>query len=170
MAAIEPETLGQLFREHAPALVLYARQWCPNPEDVVQEAFIRLARQRTLPDRAIAWLHRVVRNGAIDGARMASRRREHEARAASGETWFATSTVDERIDAQRATQALADLPPEAREVIVARLWGGLNFEEVARLVGSSLTTVHRRYHDGLARLKERLDGRWTTSPRSLNAT
>ena len=36
------------------------------------------------------------------------------------------------IDAGEATRLLAELPLELREVIVARLWGGLTFEEVAR--------------------------------------
>ena len=31
-----PELLGRLFDDHAAALVLYARQWCATPEDVVQ--------------------------------------------------------------------------------------------------------------------------------------
>ena len=39
---------------------------------------------------------------------------------------------------------------------MARLWGGLTLEEVARLQGCSTTTAHRRYRAGLARLQERL--------------
>jgi hypothetical protein len=41
---------------------------------------------------------------------------------------------------------------EFREVIVARFWGGLTFDQIARLQGCSLTTAHRRYRDGLSRL------------------
>ena len=54
---------------------------------------------------------------------------------------------------------------ELREVIVARLWGGLTFEEIAQLVGCSLPTAHRRYHVGLTELRERMDGQWMRSPR-----
>jgi RNA polymerase sigma-70 factor (ECF subfamily) len=53
------------------------------------------------------------------------------------------------------------LPLELREVIVARLWGGLTFEAVAALAGTSVPTAHRRYQAGLAQLRERLEGRWT---------
>ena len=50
-------------------------------------------------------------------------------------------------------------------MIVARLWGGLTFEEVGRLAGCSPPTAHRRYQAGLAELRERLEGRWTrTAP------
>lgn len=156
MSAIDPDQLARLFDDHAGALALYARQWCDanGAEDVVQEAFVALARQRHRPDRLVPWLYRVVRNGALDFARGAARRRRRESIVSSREAWFAPS--DDRLDAQAATRALTELDSDCREVIVARLWGGLAFDEVARLQGCSLATAHRRYHQGLARLHERL--------------
>jgi RNA polymerase sigma-70 factor (ECF subfamily) len=159
MRSIGPEQLGRLFDEHAAALVLYARPWCDGPEDIVQEAFIKLARQWTVPERVVPWLYRVVRNTAIASSRGARRRRQREARASAGEAWFAAA--DDRIDAEHATRLLDDLEPESREVIVARIWGKLTFEEIARLQGCSLTTAHRRYQAGLTRLHERLEPTWT---------
>lgn len=154
MTTIGPDLLGRLFDEHAPALVLYARQWSESPEDVVQEAFVQLARRREWPDAVVPWLFRVVRNAAIDASRRDRRRRTREARASAGEAWFAAT--DDRIDAARAARLLDDLDAETREIIVARLWGGLTLEEVARLQGCSTTTAHRRYRAGLARLQEGL--------------
>ena len=46
---MDPDHLGYLLDRYLPALVLYARQWCRAPEDVVQEAFIKLARQAEPP-------------------------------------------------------------------------------------------------------------------------
>lgn len=155
MGRIGPEVLGRLFDEHAAALVLYARQWCDVPEDVVQEAFLKLARQWTTPDRVVAWLYRVVRNGAISASRGTRRRRRREELATAPETWFAAA--DEMIEARDAARLLAELDDDCREVIVARLWGGLTFEEVAALQGCGLATAHRRYKAGLARLHERLE-------------
>jgi RNA polymerase sigma factor (sigma-70 family) len=163
MPGIAPETLGRLYRAHAAALRLYARQWGAGGEDLVQEAFVKLARQPALPEQVVPWLYRVVRNEALAANRSAARRRRREAEASSGEAWFAAA--DDRLDAAEATRLLADLPLEQREVIVARLWGGLTFDEVARLAGCSLATAHRRYQSGLAALKERLEGRCTqTTP------
>ena len=78
-----PDLLGRLVDQHAPALVLYARQWCAAPEDVVQEAFLKLVAQRQPPDNPLAWLYRVVRNGAVSAARTARRRQRYEAAAAA---------------------------------------------------------------------------------------
>jgi len=157
MGSIGPELLGRLFDAHAAALRLYARQWCAGSaaEDAVREAFLSLARQSAVPDQVAAWLHRVVRNAAISAARSRHRRLKREARASSGEAWF--SSVDDQLDAQSATRLLAELELDCREVIVARLWGGLTFDQIARLQGCSLTTAHRRYHHGLAQLHERLE-------------
>lgn len=168
--AIGPERLGELFAEHAPALTLYARQWGVAAEDLVQDAFIRLARQRPEPDPVAPWLFRVVRNAAVSAARSARRRRNREERVAAPEVWF--SAVDDEIDARLAREALAGLPLETREVIVARLWGGLTFEAVAQVAGCSLATAYRRYQTGLAELRTRLEGgSWaSTSTRQTQMT
>ncbi len=162
MRPLEPDALGRLYRRHAPALRLYARQWPGAGDDLVQEAFVRLARQCPPPERVVPWLYRVVRNEALAARRSAGRRRRREESASAPEAWF--TPVEDRLDAREAARRLAELPLELREVIVARLWGGLTFEEVARLVDCSLPTAHRRYQTGLAELRKRLEGRWTPDP------
>jgi RNA polymerase sigma factor (sigma-70 family) len=164
MPTIDLKLLGRLYRQHAPALRLFARQWSDGAEDFVQEAFVRLAQQSPPPDEVLPWLYRVVRNQAFADHRSASRRRQREVNRSTSEAWFAD--VDDRLDGQEATSLLAGLDLELREVIVARLWGGLKFAEVAELVGCSLATAQRRYEAGLTELRERLEGRWTTSHRT----
>ena len=157
MGYLSPEAVTRLWDQHGAALVLYARQWCNAPEDVVQDAFLLLVRQAVGPDNPVGWLYRVVRNLAINAARSRGRRSRREAAVADrSEPWFETSAGD-RLDAAAATEALKDLPIAQREAIVARLWGGLSLEEIARLSGTSAATVHRCYRRGLAALRERLD-------------
>ena len=151
-----PEQLGRLIDAHAAALVLYARQWCASPEDVVQEAFVKLSARTSPPDPVLPWLYCVVRNGALTARRADERRRRHEARAAARHpAWFVPSEGT-ALDAATAAAALESLPLEQREVLVARLWGGLTFEEIAGLTGSSSSSMHRLYHAGLTALRERL--------------
>ncbi len=156
MNPVGPELLTRLLDEHGAALVLYAQQWCDTPEDVVQEALLQLVRQAAAPTNAVGWVYRVVRNRAISASRSARRRERREAAAAArGEPWFSPSQA-ERLDAQTATAALKRLPVEQREIIVARVWGELTFEQIAELTGTSISTVHRRYQSGLLALRERL--------------
>jgi RNA polymerase sigma-70 factor (ECF subfamily) len=157
---VSPERLASLFDAHAAALVLYARSWCETPEDVVQDAFLALSKQRREPERVVPWLYRCVRNGAVGASRRAGRLRRRERAAARAESWFART--DDGLDARDALRLLAELPPESREILTARLWGGLTFEEIAEVHGSSAATAHRRYHAALAALQERLDPRCTS--------
>ncbi len=158
MDRLSRETVVRLWDEHGDALVLYARQFCDAPEDVVQEAFLRLTQQTLVLENPVGWLYRVVRNRALNAARGRQRQSRRESGAAArSEPWFDWAAED-RLDAAEATAALEGLPMNQREVIVARLWGGLSFEEIARLQGASLSTVYRCYQRGLAALRERLDG------------
>ena len=153
---MSPEALGRLLDDHAAALVLYARQWCASAEDVVQEAFVKLAAQKSEPSPVLPWLYCVVRHRALTVGRSERRRQHHEARAAArAPAWFLPGEGS-RLDGETAAAALAELPLEQREVLVARLWGGLTFEQVAALVGVSLSGAHRLYHAGIDALRERL--------------
>ncbi|MFQ5735134.1 MAG: RNA polymerase sigma factor, partial [Planctomycetaceae bacterium] len=121
---------------------------------VVQIAFIRLAEQSPLPERIVPWLYRVVRNAAISAARSAVRRTKHE-RTAAASPWFTTDD-EAPIDVQSATDAVRELDDECREALVARIWGGLSFEEIGEVTGVSSSTAHRRYESALRKLRIRL--------------
>ncbi len=157
---MDHDWLGRLVDRHAAALELYARQWCDTPEDVVQEAFLKLASQRSVPDKPAAWLFRVVRNGALNAGLASRRRRRHETEAVAGSaSWFQTGPAPTKrgsLDPESASAELRSLPLEQREVIVAHLWGGLTFEQIAELSGCSASSAHRLYCAGLATIRERL--------------
>jgi RNA polymerase sigma factor (sigma-70 family) len=154
----DPEAISRLWHEHADALVLYARQWCDAPEDAVQEAFWQLARQAVWPENPTGWLYRVVRRRAINAVRSRGRRARRETAVASrGEPWF-EANVGDRLDAAAATEALKCLPIDQREAIIARLWGGLSFDQIATASDCSLSRVYRSYRRGIAALRERLEG------------
>ena len=124
------------------------RTWCRTPSSSWRSS-------RRLRSRCCRGCTGVVRNGALAAGRGEARRRRRQDRASASEAWFAAA--DDHIDGREATRLLAELPLEQREVVVARIWGGLTFEEVARLAGCSLPTAHRRFQAGLAVLRERLE-------------
>jgi len=150
-----PHDFARLMDDHGPALVLYARQWCGTPEDVVQEAFLKLVALRQPPREVVPWLYRVVRNGAIDIVRVAHRRQRRESAVARPERWFVEPEVD-GLDAASAVAALEHLPVEQREVIVAHLWGGLSFEQIAEVACCSASTAFRRFGAGIDALRREM--------------
>src|SRR5262249_16630514 len=85
-----------------------------------------------------------------------SRRRRHEAAAVADSTWFVKGSAEMALDAHTAAEALNRLSPEEREVIVAHVWAGLTFQQIAELVERKSSPVHRRYQAGLLALKHLL--------------
>ena len=68
------------------------------------------------------------------------------------------------LDAEAAVAALEALPPEQREVIVARLWGGMTLEQIAAVAGCSVSSAHRRFEAGIAALRKQLGAPCPTDP------
>lgn len=148
--------LAALVDRHAARLVLYARQICSDPEDVVQDAFLEFIEQPSPPENVMAWLFHVVRNRALDRVRTATRRkRKHEEISSRQSTWL-LSNADSQLDAETVSESLQQLASDLREIITARIWGELSFEEIGELIGISSSTAHRRYVEGLELLREKL--------------
>lgn len=159
MERIDTETLRRLIDAHGAALTLYARQWCRAPDDALQEALIDLLRQRPVPERPAAWLFKTVRRRAMNLARGERRRVEHHREAGrQREAWF-VDDVDEAIDGETLERLIERLPPLEREIVVARIWGGLSFERIAELVETSSSSAHRRYRRALAMLGDMMNGK-----------
>lgn len=146
-----------LLDRYQAALTLYARQFCLAAEDVVQEVFVSLCQQSTLPANPAGWLFRATRNRAISQRRAEQRRQKHEVQSAERREWFEKPQEGLALDAQSAEQALQQLPEEQREVIIAHLWGGMTFEEIAQALGGSATTHWRRYTNGISSLRQTLE-------------
>lgn len=152
MTHIDAQSLQELIDTHAAALTLFARQWCRDPEDAVQEALIELLRQNPIPNNLVAWLYTTVRRRAMNLARADGRRAKHQRSASEQRTsWFlpAESQLDDPVDYE---SLLARLPRTEREIVVARIWGELSFAQIAELADQPLSTVHRRYQRALGEL------------------
>ena len=158
---MQSQQLQQLFDDLSAALVLYARQWCQSPDDAVQEAFVDLFKTKESPDCPKSWLYTTTRRKAQNIARSEQRRRKHHEYASHDlgaqepvNNWFLPASS--QIVHSEVAQALADLEGDQRELLVARIWGELNFEELATLMGCSVSSAHRRYKSALAVLKQKL--------------
>lgn len=156
---ISPEELSRLWRAHAAGLELLARSRCREAEDCVQEAFVRLSCAKPQPDDPVAWLARVVRNGAISRSRSEARRRRREQIAAEYRPpWFypesiEPSDVPSAIELQNILQRVA---LDEREVLIAHVWGGLTFRQLETAFETPRTTLHRRYLSALQFLRTEL--------------
>ncbi len=153
---INGPTIRQLMDLHADALVLYARQWCTDPDDAVQEALIEYSQQTLPPRDPVAWLYAVTRQRAMNLARSEKRRHNHQHRANAGKSdWFQFDPASDLVS-QEVEQTLLNLESLDRQIVVARIWGHLSLVQIASLLGLTTSTVHRRYHAAIATLQRKL--------------
>jgi RNA polymerase sigma-70 factor (ECF subfamily) len=157
MIAMDGTALAEVFDAHAAALVLYARNWldAAAAEDVVQEAFVRLAGGGHRPENVRAWLLTCVRNAALDALRGHKRQIARERAAGEARLFARGRREPEALPVDEVEAALRCLGPVEREVIVLRIWNGATFEEIAALVRLPLSTVYARYRAGLELMRAR---------------
>ena len=149
-----------LIKSQLPALLLFARQWPhDSPEDIVQEAFMRLLEQPESPENVTAWLFSVVRNLSNNHIRSEKRRKTREfAKSSQHPPWFVTPENESEADDNHIEliEQLQQLPFQYREVIVAKIWGKLTFEQIAAIQETSISSAHRTYQAGIRLLQEKL--------------
>jgi RNA polymerase sigma-70 factor (ECF subfamily) len=130
-----------------------------DAEDVVQEACLRAYQffGGFRPGNGRTWLLTIVRNTCYTWLRQ-NRSREPTSTFDEGRHQVPAAALSPVNHAQRneerelLRQALDELPPDYREVIVLRELEGLSYKEIASIAGIPLGTVMSR----LARARERL--------------
>lgn len=150
--------LDRLFREYHQPLVRYLtrrlgdRDWA---EEVVQETFLRAARQDTIVSER-AWLFAVATNLVRDEARKDARRRRHlellrEQAKADEIVEPEPLSVERAEEAAMARRALDMLTERDREALLMRE-EGLDYTEIAGALELSVASVGTT----LARARRRL--------------
>ncbi|QDU69930.1 RNA polymerase sigma factor [Engelhardtia mirabilis] len=161
-----------LVERHQTVLLRHARALLgPGgaAEDVVQEAFVRLARRPPAlaadsvgdGERETAqlrgWLHTVTRNAAMDMMRSDARRTRRESEVAPEEATGGGLDGVEAEDTREAVERGLDrLPPAQREVLVLRLVGERSYREIAEITGRKTGTVGWLISEGLKALSNEL--------------
>src|SRR5690349_12269759 len=155
----------QLYARHALALRRYVERFCPDrssADDIVQETFIRAWRH--LPQLSSAdlpvrpWLFRVARNLLIDADR-AARSRPVTVRAQPAEEGRDDTELNRVLDQQLVTDALHQLSPAHRTVLVETFYRGRTLAKVARQLGIPDGTARSRLHYALQAFRRQLGDR-----------
>ncbi|MFC4334225.1 ECF RNA polymerase sigma factor SigK [Salininema proteolyticum] len=165
----DEEAFALLYDRMAPRVFGVCLKVLRSPaqaEEVAQEVLVELWRTaaRFDPSRgsAKAWAATVAHRRAVDRVRssQAGADRERRAAASTRETDYdqvaeAAALSLERHEVRRCLATLTELQ---RQSIVMAYYGALTYRQVAELLQAALPTVKARIRDGLARLRDCMEG------------
>ncbi|MHC4780744.1 MAG: RNA polymerase sigma factor [Planctomycetota bacterium] len=163
------EALSTLVTRYEKPLINFLFRMIGNldeAEDLFQETLLRVLRaaKKYEPRAAFStWLYTIARNLCLDrlkkmkGLSTVPLEGKGDEEGSLREILEASTpdpgdTASKNELARVARGALRELPPKKREVLVLRIFQGLPYEEIAKIVNAPLGTVKYRIHDAVKSL------------------
>jgi RNA polymerase sigma-70 factor, ECF subfamily len=141
----EARTFADLYRDHAGAVyrfALYLSGDSALAEDIVSETFLRVwgSTADVRMETVRGYLFAIARNLFLHELR----RRRRQAALEDNYSVEATALreLEIREDLRETVAALMKLPESSRAALLLRAHGGLSYEEIARILGISLSAVN----------------------------
>jgi RNA polymerase sigma-70 factor, ECF subfamily len=161
MDSQKASTFADLYRNHARAVyrfALYLSGDSALAEDIVSETFLRVwdSTVTVRMDTVRGYLFAIARNLFLHELRRKRRQSPLEDRYSIAAT--AASEVESREDLRDTLAALQALSEADRTAVLLRAHEGLSYEEIARILGLSLSAAKVKIHRARIRLAERRKG------------
>jgi RNA polymerase sigma factor (sigma-70 family) len=153
--------LGVLFdRHHRQLFAFFVRMTGSTAasEDLVQEVFLRILKYRKTfrPENQFSsWLYQIARNARNDHSR--KHRTEYlfdELQTESSALATRASDPHQCEESKTLHRALADLPPEKREILLLARFHGLTHKEIGEVVGCSADAAKLRVFRAMKELRQ----------------
>ncbi len=157
----DEQAFGELYSDFSSKTLRYLRNVVGNDEgeDLNQEVWLTVYKRiKTLsnPSAFRMWLFQMARNKTLDYFRKTKRISEfEEVYKVNQESEKAELESVDDIDEVKNTleSNLEKLPNKHREVLILNFLEGMDYDEIALIVGSSLGTVKSRIYNAKVKLK-----------------
>jgi RNA polymerase sigma factor (sigma-70 family) len=162
----QDQRISDVIGREQSRLRSFIRRRVPDPrdaEDILQDVFYELveANRLLMPiEHVTGWLFRVARNRITD----LFRRRKPESSSDSLEDLLPSleagpeAVYARHVLLEELESAIAELPPEQRDVFIGHELEGRSFKEMAAETGVSINTLLSRKRYAVLHLRERLQG------------
>lgn len=164
-ALTEPNLIASFLRhqKELQQFLTYKVDCAETAADLIQETYLRIARQTTDADIANprAFLFRVADNLALDHLRGKARQNKRDGGQPSDEIACRQPQPDKVLMGQQQMELfeklIYGLPPQCRTVFLLCRVEGKSYAEIAGELSISARTVESHMHKALKLLKERVD-------------
>jgi RNA polymerase sigma-70 factor (ECF subfamily) len=156
----DPEQFAELVREHQAMVFSMACRYLRNralAEEIAQDVFLQLYRKLPAlesPDHVLHWLRWVTAHRLIDHSRHEKRRPQSPLEDAPEPA--APAKESDPLLADTLRQLVAELPENARLVMILRYQEDLDPMDIAQALEMPLATVKSHLQRSLALLRDRL--------------
>ncbi|MGC9327572.1 MAG: RNA polymerase sigma factor [Candidatus Hinthialibacter sp.] len=169
------DALEEIYRRYYRPVLLFILRLIQNremAEDLVQETFIRVYNNRKSwqpRSKFTSWLYRIARNICIDEKRRYWNRLVHTDSQFRDYSENGNFTILDRIedgagdardhfalklDEEAIKQAINQLSPEQREVIILNKYQGMSYQEIAEIVGATPESIKQRAYRAHLKLRQ----------------
>ena len=162
IAGRDANALADLYDRYAPVALALAGRILGDrseAEDVLQIVLTRVWQEagRYDPSKGsvTSWLLSWVRNGSIDRLRRRDALRRATLHSAD-QSRPEQAPPDASEEREKVARAVADLPPDQRQVIELAYFEGLSQTQIAQKLGEPLGTVKTRMRLGMIKLRQAL--------------
>lgn len=159
----EEKLFNVLFETHSKDLynyLYYKYGSNNNPNDLVQEAFIKLWDNchKVVFEKARSFLFTVANNQMLsDLAKKKTALKYAEVKPTSHTHETPEFIIEEKEYSQRLEEAIAELSEEQRSTFLLNRIEGKKHQEIADMLGVSKKTVEKRIYTALAKLRAKVD-------------
>lgn len=153
------EALYDALADDVHGLALWRTGSAADAADVLQEVFVTLAQAGQALKRVRdprGWVRTMAHRAAVDVHRKRSRRGEEPLDAAPF-LEAAPEAPERRLDAEKVSELLNELPPAQREALYLHVHAGSTFAEVGRATGVPTFTAASRCRLALKKLRALLE-------------
>jgi RNA polymerase sigma factor (sigma-70 family) len=152
----------RLYQRYRAPLYRYVLRQVREPataNDLFQEIWEKLvsARRRYRPAAPFrSWLFRIAHNHVVDHYRRARPAAGVAVESLAAGSPGPDNQLEQEHRAASLAQAIAELPPEQREVVLLRLESGLDIRAIAEICGIGPETAKSRLRYAVDKLKQRV--------------
>ena len=158
----------RLYEQHSPPLQRFALRWVrcrEDARDVVQETFTRafqLLPTLEQPRQFVPWLYGIARNVCLECLKSRRKARALSAPASRALVGESAATPEHELVAREAlalvSRTLGELPKSRAEALRLRTQRGLEYREIARSLGCSVSKAKVEVHRARRTLESALRG------------
>lgn len=158
------EEFDTLYEQHVGRVYAVCLRMCADRQEaerLTQDVFVRVWKRLATfrgESEFTSWLHRITVNVVLEDSRSNRRRIGRVESVEDPSVYEQGVTSDDMDDRMDLEQAIATLPPGARQALVLHDIEGYKHEEIAKLLGTAAGTVKAQLHRARKLLRARLGG------------